>query len=298
MKLFSQYIRESNAAISCIQEVRFDESLGKVGDHSQIRTLVSNLPDYPYYVYQPADIYMKDGKRVEEGMMIFSKYPILSCDYRLLSRYVLDENDFHQRILFHCVIHINEIGEVDVYTSHLSLSEKARKRSVIEIYHFMKKDEKNKLMQVLVGDLNAKSDKESIKFLEGISELNGIKSDLKDSYKMIYENEVNDKNKELFTFESNRPRKRIDYILYRNSCNISISDYKVIGQKAYPGTENRKNYDMIDKNSPIYASDHRGVYVDMQLLNYESGNWLKEEVVLPSYEEYEKVLEEKVENFI
>lgn len=52
MKLFTQYIREANPSIACIQEVRFDEGLGQVGDHSQIKVLVSQLPDLPYYYYQ------------------------------------------------------------------------------------------------------------------------------------------------------------------------------------------------------------------------------------------------------
>lgn len=299
MKLFTQYIREANPAIACIQEVRFDEGLGKIGDHSQIRVLVDNLPNYPYYVYQPADIYMKSGKRIEEGMMIFSKYPILSCDYRILSRMASDENDRHQRILFHCVIHVNEVGDIDIYTTHLSLGEKARERSVIEIYHFMKIDQNNKLMQVLVGDLNSKSDTDSIQFLQGYKELEGLKSDLKDSYKVLYENEPNKNDKkDLFTFESNRPRKRIDYVLYRNSCNITINNYDIIGEKAYPGSENRKIGDMVDKNSPIFASDHRGVYVDMQLFNYNSENWDKSMGHLPSYEGYEKVSGESGDIYI
>lgn len=49
---------------------------------------------------------MKNGKRIEEGMMVFSKYPITNCDYHLLSRYAVDNEDRHQRILLHCVIHV------------------------------------------------------------------------------------------------------------------------------------------------------------------------------------------------
>ena len=47
------------------------------------------LPDYQF-VYQPAMLYMEHlMERKEEGLAVFSRYPILSSDYTLLHRYVV-----------------------------------------------------------------------------------------------------------------------------------------------------------------------------------------------------------------
>ena len=48
---------------------------------SQISQIASSLPEY-HFVYQPAMLYTEE--MVEEGLAIFSRYPILSSDYRLL----------------------------------------------------------------------------------------------------------------------------------------------------------------------------------------------------------------------
>lgn len=46
------------------------------------------LPGYQY-VYQPAMLYMERlMERKEEGLAIYSRYPILSSDYTLLYRYM------------------------------------------------------------------------------------------------------------------------------------------------------------------------------------------------------------------
>ena len=55
---------------------------------SQVSQLSSILPDYQF-VYQPAMLYMDNSQnRNEEGLAIFSRYPIVSYDYILLSRLV------------------------------------------------------------------------------------------------------------------------------------------------------------------------------------------------------------------
>ena len=41
------------------------------------------------YVYQPAMLHMKKAfMRMEEGLAIFSRFPILTSDYILLYRYI------------------------------------------------------------------------------------------------------------------------------------------------------------------------------------------------------------------
>lgn len=149
-----------------------------------------------------------------------------------------------------------------------------------------------------MGDFNAKPNTKSIQFLEGLYELENVKTDLKDSYFDIYKEEPNKNTIDLYTFESNRPRKRIDYIMYRNSCNVTVNDYKVIGQNAFPGTENRKGLDMVEKSSPIYASDHRGVYVDFQINNNNNKKWNNNLDHLPNYSSYKILSDEKNNDYL
>ena len=56
---------------------------------SQTTFLANALKDYQF-VFQPAMLYMeKPLERKEEGVAIFSHYPIISSSYRLLSRLAL-----------------------------------------------------------------------------------------------------------------------------------------------------------------------------------------------------------------
>ena len=58
--------------------------------------------------------------RVEEGVAVFSRYPIVSHTYILLSRNTEDSEDAHQRICL-CVTIATPEGEMQVFVTHLSL---------------------------------------------------------------------------------------------------------------------------------------------------------------------------------
>ena len=73
-------------------------------------------------------MYVERSARVEEGVAIFSKFPILRQDYIILSRDYEDKQDDHQRVVLHATIQIPYLGNIHVYGTHLSLSEKARDR--------------------------------------------------------------------------------------------------------------------------------------------------------------------------
>ena len=62
------------------------ESKSKVSTVSQNTFLAKKLQGYQF-VFQPAMLYMEQPlERKEEGLAVFSRYPIVSSDYRLLSR--------------------------------------------------------------------------------------------------------------------------------------------------------------------------------------------------------------------
>lgn len=93
-----QLIVSLNVDVIGFQEVRLEVGASarkqrkrskNVQTQFQVSDLSRRLPDHQF-VYQPAMLYMeKLLERKEEGLAIFSRYPILSADYRLLYRYLL-----------------------------------------------------------------------------------------------------------------------------------------------------------------------------------------------------------------
>ena len=73
------------------------------------------------YVFQPAMSYPERiFHRVEEGVAVYSIYPILSHTYILLPRDTTDEQDTHQRVCLRVVV-LTPVGPLQVYVTHLSL---------------------------------------------------------------------------------------------------------------------------------------------------------------------------------
>ncbi|CAH0476282.1 unnamed protein product [Peronospora belbahrii] len=259
---------EAQASIIGFQEVRYDGVFGEPGNHGQVKHLADCLPGYQY-VYQAAMSYLnvdKPYERIEEGPAIFSKHPIVATDYLLLSRDPNDPNDSHQRLCLHAVIDYPHWGEIDVYVTHLSLSERSREQTMVEIWEYMQQGQGK--TQVLLGDLNSEPQSLGIRFLSGTAELFGQTTDMKDAWLMANQEaetrstDVKDRHSK-FTFSSDNPSKRIDFVLYRGKGQVK--ECKIIGQEP---TEDTKGFSedvgMLHRFSRVYASDHRGVVVELK----------------------------------
>merc|ERR1711862_648291 len=103
------------------------------------------------------------------GLGLISRYPIIQRHKLKLFRNPNDGLDFHQRLLLGVTVQINKDESnkyqlLDVYTTHLSLSEDARTRTLPEIGRYIKEelkvttDRHYKLGAVLMGDLNVEFD--------------------------------------------------------------------------------------------------------------------------------------------
>uniref|UniRef100_M4BRT5 Endonuclease/exonuclease/phosphatase domain-containing protein n=1 Tax=Hyaloperonospora arabidopsidis (strain Emoy2) TaxID=559515 RepID=M4BRT5_HYAAE len=262
------FVMEAEAGIIGFQEVRYDGVFGDPGNHAQVKHLADRLPGYQY-VYQAAMSYLNSGmpyERIEEGPAIFSRFPILATDYLLLSRDPNDPNDLHQRLCLHAVIDHPQWGKIDVYVTHLSLSERSREQSEVEIWKYMQQGQGR--TQVLLGDLNSEPQSRGIRFLSGIDELLGEEADMKDAWLEVHEEaeprstDVNDREHR-FTFPSDNPSKRIDFILYRG--HGQVKECEIIAQAPTDDTKDfKKDVGMLHPSSPVYASDHRGVIVEFQ----------------------------------
>ena len=163
MRLMAQYLRQEAPDIVVFQEIRYDETLGDAPQRLQLAHLAQLLPEYQY-VFQPANMYVERHARVEEGVAIFSRFPISSQEYILLSRGFKDRQDDHQRLVLRASVMVPGMGPVRVYGTHLSLSEKARDRTVKELSAFIDAAGERGF-SVFCGDLNAEPDSRAIQYL-------------------------------------------------------------------------------------------------------------------------------------
>ncbi|XP_019646331.1 PREDICTED: uncharacterized protein LOC109486861 [Branchiostoma belcheri] len=239
-----QVLADCAADVIALQEVRFAYNRGGPLGPNQIQHFTHYLPGYQY-VFQPAMSYPESILgRVEEGVAIISKFPILSHDYILLYRNASDSEDFHQRICLHAEIETPYLGLVHLFVTHLSLSEPAQDRSVVQIWEFMQRFSGP---AVLVGDLNTEPHSKAIRFLQGVEEIDRVKTEgLQDAWLMKYpepradrdgtywRNEIRDSG---LTFNAlkNHLEKRIDYMFVRLPSDVHLHNISLLddGKRGY-----------------------------------------------------------------
>mmetsp|Transcript_15097 Transcript_15097/g.21002 ORF Transcript_15097/g.21002 Transcript_15097/m.21002 type:complete len:219 (+) Transcript_15097:199-855(+) len=163
-----------------------------LGKH-QVEDLRKMLPGYQF-VFEPAMLFDQGNELHQEGLAIFSRYPILKTDHLKLTRDISDQADFHQRVVLHAAVS-SPIGTVHVFATHLSLSSSARTRTLEEIAEYVKSFDGPK---VLVGDFNAILEQEEPSFIQ--------RHGLKDCWRSLNPSEAG------WTFSSWTPKSRIDYI--------------------------------------------------------------------------------------
>ena len=210
---------------------------------------------------------------------------IVLADYLLLPRSFTDPHDDHQRLMQHIRLRLPHGHEVDVYNTHLSLSDKAREnslsfftRNLAASLHAVNR------VQILVGDFNAEPHETSILALVTNGDKSKDSNDSILSIEMSVEGTPVKRNSKTFplsffdfdhdkkyTFPVNNPDKRIDYILGLNSSSthvraigdvelIGIQPYEVvfdgIGRHGEDGTlEERKLLGVFEPKSVLWPSD-------------------------------------------
>ena len=177
----------SGADVVGIQEVRYDQTFAPAGYHLGLSHLLDLLAALavgeakkaggggaskgraaPFqYVYQPAMSFAgHQGHllREEEGVAILSRFPVRRTDYLLLPRDYADAQDGHQRVVLHAQVE-PELGGalVDVYVTHFALSSAARDAAAASIVAWAAEQGHENV--VLMGDLNAEPDEESLRIL-------------------------------------------------------------------------------------------------------------------------------------
>ena len=102
--------------------------------------------------------------RVEEGLAVFSRYPIVAHHYLWLPRDRANSADEHQRICLHTELALpGRAGHLHLFVTHWSLVERSRRRAARLIRRWMATFDGPRL---LVGDLNAEPHERSIQCVD------------------------------------------------------------------------------------------------------------------------------------
>lgn len=109
-----------------------------------------------------------------EGGAILSRHPIRNHSVASLT---LDRSDgldrFGPRVVLHALLDIPEVP-VDVFVTHLSVSRRARGRTIHELLAFSREPTRwSGRGAILLGDLNAEPDEAIVSILEGGGEVDG-----------------------------------------------------------------------------------------------------------------------------
>jgi endonuclease/exonuclease/phosphatase family metal-dependent hydrolase len=201
-------------------------------------------------------------------------------------------------VCLHAVISVpdSQIGLVDVYSVHMPLSPTARNRTTVEVDRFIRASRLG-AVQILLGDMNEEPHNSSMQFWSGKAELEvpGLPTDVAikvekpytDAWLQVHpEPEPRSADARLrgeaFSFPSDDPKKRIDTAFItsmppaesglpdhrpnHSPSTIEVRDAWLVGQQPVPGSGNSSNPEhvgMVHPDSPLWASDHRGVVFDL-----------------------------------
>eukprot|EP00475_Leptophrys_vorax_P020329 TRINITY_DN277_c0_g1_i5.p2 TRINITY_DN277_c0_g1~~TRINITY_DN277_c0_g1_i5.p2 ORF type:complete len:257 (-),score=67.59 TRINITY_DN277_c0_g1_i5:622-1392(-) len=215
----------------------------------QVNDLQEILPIGYEFVFQPAMMFLEESSGKPELVRRtrnFLEVSIISADYLKLSRDAQDEGDFHQRLCLRVLVQA-PAGPVYFMTTHLTLSEGARDRTLAEIGVL---SSRNDFPTILVGDFNAGAPE-----VMNILGRYGFKDIVLDVHPDWSTSE------EGFTFNSWEKKKRIDLILYRPSPEVHSLQLQIVGANLFGGEgrhfEGLKPVGGVsDARNTSFASDH------------------------------------------
>jgi endonuclease/exonuclease/phosphatase family metal-dependent hydrolase len=263
---FSKFIREHHPLSSSGKE---ESTMGKSG-----RWQIEQLKDYPafkdyQFVFQPAMTYLNLQSyhhfHVDEGLAIFTKFPMREVSHKILSRDLTDSGDAHQRICLRALIEVPGCGLINFLVTHLTLSDPARERTVMEIEDWVNELSVNGTPAVLVGDFNTLPSSPSFKFLIGEQYLKEKTGSFYDAWTVKYPNANSpsaNKEEKGLTFPTWNREKRIDFVLVREN-QLQLKDIYLIGNLTMPEPplpitiEAKKQFEA--KLQEQVSSDHVGL---------------------------------------
>ena len=268
---------------------------------SQVQDLVSILPGWSYS-WHPAMTFADGdpGTFQSEGLAIFTRKDVITVGELKLSRDPTDDADFHQRLcIFLRIIQKNSV--LDFFVTHLSLSERARARSITEIKNFVQRTKNtpsskylneaggSKLCEIdaafcyenfqlphagslLAGDFNMDFASNSLISLEDMHPLRDVWSSPNlNGRRFIGWHSLAphpEEERHGWTFHSWELKSRIDYIFVSQNLLSRIKEIRIVGGDSVsarsvnlPPYTSSAGLDTI--NGIVYPSDHRFLFVSI-----------------------------------
>jgi endonuclease/exonuclease/phosphatase family metal-dependent hydrolase len=207
--LILDQIHESGPDLITLQAVKKERNLFDGEDQA---TQIARNAGYPHTVFQPA-VEAENGNA--EGSAILSKYPPIEMDYLKLSL-LPDIEDTNRRVLMNCLFNIPAM-KLRIFNAHFSWVPEQATDNIQEALAYIRSFSEPFLLS---GDLNTSPD-----------------SDLFDPFR---EAGMIDVWAELclensgFTFESDNPRMRIDYIWASSDLKNRLESIQVVGNRISP----------------------------------------------------------------
>lgn len=255
-KLIEKLIHQEQPDLIGLQEAveSQDESQDQIGKIKKI------LPEHAVVWYKGHE--HKDGSF--GGPVVLSKLPIIKSSFQKLTLDQNDPDDNYQRMVIASLIEIPQIDQKLIFVNtHLSFSQAACKRTVVEVVDFINKFNQEKSPIIFACDLNFGPESAVARFLNGRQTIDNKTAEFVDAWKKSHPNAEQTtwpiteklimeahklKNKPL-NFEI-KPR-RMDYIFLSHELADQLQECRLVGDQP--------------DNKGLYPSDHLGVLVTIQL---------------------------------
>lgn len=229
-QLIAKLLKQEQPDVVGLQEVCYFRKSSLVGENQAM--VLARLAYFPFWHFVPA--HRNLSKTI--GQAILSRHPITAVDILPFPRDASDPKDTEDRLAVWVRVALGKGLEFCV--THLSLSRKARKRSVLKLVEWLWGI--SNASKILVGDLNDEPNSPPLRFL-----LRETNPPFADAWQVAKGEEAG------FTFPSSAPKHRIDYVLFSPPDAFTVEEIRVIGD--------------VPDSSGTYPSDHLGLVAVLRL---------------------------------
>lgn len=251
LPLLREELEGMRADLVGFQELRCRRAGGPGRSPFQVADVSRMLPAHQF-AFVPAMTFREGARELHtEGVAVFSRLPVEEVGHVRLTRNASDGDDFHQRVCAWARVRVG--GRRLLFAStHLSLSDAARRRTLDEIGEFAAAAG---LPVVLVGDFNAES-------APGARPSLLTRHGFRDAWAEA-RGEAEADGEAGHTFGSWSPSKRIDYVMSRGMRAVAAGTAGTRGREgAADGLPGVGGVD--DLGGVLHASDHFFPHADLR----------------------------------
>ncbi|MEZ8220688.1 Metal-dependent hydrolase, endonuclease/exonuclease/phosphatase family [Candidatus Fervidibacteria bacterium JGI MDM2 JNZ-1-D12] len=229
-QLIVKLLRHEQPDIVGLQEVCHLQGSSLIGESQAV--VLARMAGYPFWHFVPA--HRSETKTI--GQAVLSHYPITAVDILPFPRDPTDPKDAEDRVAVWVRVALGR--GIEFCVTHLSLSRKARERSVRQLVSWLWRI--SNAPKILVGDLNDEPNSPPLQFL-----LREANPPFADAWQIVNGSEGG------FTFPSHAPKHRIDYVLFSPPNAFEVEEVRTVGD--------------VPDSCGVYPSDHLGLVAVFKL---------------------------------